>query len=758
MRKAMKKFLAGICCMALMVPLFAVPASSDDEAESSSSEESEAIDADEYDINEDKLITEDDAMKNMKLAVENSNLAFYYNESEVQFALKDKKNGKIWWSNPINADASAGKKAQKEELKSGMSLVYAEVSRRRTLTQVARTKSKYQMKVTDTGVEATFDFGDAEILVPVKYTLNDNYLAVSVDTKEIIERNGDKIATDISLLTTFGAADSEEEGYFVIPDGSGALINFNNGKAGYKIYQGKVYGNDITAVKTTKPTTSQPIYLPMFGIVKNDGGLLVVADKGDTCATINTYVGAQNKTSYNSCYFDFEIRTSDEYLMGGESNPLKVFEKRGIKVPEIEVRYYPVSDTGKVDYIDIADAYRNYLTDSEGVTKSAAADKTALYVDFYGGTLKTETVLGLPVTMQHKTTSFKDAKNILGQLKNMDVDSIVVQYNQWTTADIKEQVSDKAKAASKLGGNGAFEDLMDYAKINDITIYPAVDNLTFKTGKGYWTATDTAIRVSNAYSRQIEYDLAHGVENKYYKAMSLLSPRKYAKVFDNLADSYKKQGLSTISVGSATTVIYGDYGRTTISREMFKNNLQEYMADLQSSVGSILADGANAYVLKYVDHVSNVPLNSSKYDLFDVEIPFYQIVMSGLKPVSSTAVNGDAQIADLVLSAVASGTNVRFDFVADEANELKDTKYDKYYYADYRYWVEDAAGCYKFANEVLSDVAGNQITEYNILSDNEVETVYANGTKTVVNFADKTVTKNGNKISLYDYIGKEVIG
>lgn len=758
MRKAMKKFLAGICCMALMVPLFAVPASSDDEAESSSSEESEAIDADEYDINEDKLITEDDAMKNMKLAVENSNLAFYYNESEVQFALKDKKNGKIWWSNPINADASAGKKAQKEELKSGMSLVYAEVSRRRTLTQVARTKSKYQMKVTDTGVEATFDFGDAEILVPVKYTLNDNYLAVSVDTKEIIERNGDKIATDISLLTTFGAADSEEEGYFVIPDGSGALINFNNGKAGYKIYQGKVYGNDITAVKTTKPTTSQPIYLPMFGIVKNDGGLLVVADKGDTCATINTYVGAQNKTSYNSCYFDFEIRTSDEYLMGGESNPLKVFEKRGIKVPEIEVRYYPVSDTGKVDYIDIADAYRNYLTDSEGVTKSAAADKTALYVDFYGGTLKTETVLGLPVTMQHKTTSFKDAKNILAQLKNMDVDNIVVQYNQWTTADIKEQVSDKAKAASKLGGNGAFEDLMDYAKINDITIYPAVNNLTFKSGKGYWTATDTAIRVSNAYSRQIEYDLAHGVENKYYKAMSLLSPRKYAKVFDNLADSYKKQGLSTISVGSATTVIYGDYGRTTISREMFKNNLQEYMADLQSSVGSILADGANAYVLKYVDHVSNVPLNSSKYDLFDVEIPFYQIVMSGLKPVSSTAVNGDAQIADLVLSAVASGTNVRFDFVADEANELKDTKYDKYYYADYRYWVEDAASCYKFVNEVLSDVAGNQITEYNILSDDEIETVYANGTKTVVNFADKTVTKNGNKISLYDYIGKEVIG
>ena len=549
MRKAMKKFLAGICCAALMIPLCAVPASSEDEAavETDTSSDGEAVDADEYDIDEEKLITEDEAMENMKLATENSNLALYYNQKEAQIALKDKKNGKIWWSNPINADASAGKKAQKDELKSEMTLTYAEVSRRRTMSNVARSKSKYKMKATANGLEATFDFNEAEILVPVTYTLNDDYLSVSIDTSAIVERNPDKIVTEIALLTTFGAADSEEEGYFVIPDGSGALVNFNNGKAGYKVYEGKVYGNDITVVKSTKTTSNRQVYLPMYGIVKGNGGLMVVADKGDTCATINTYVAAQNKTSYNSCYFDFEVRTSDEYLMGGESQPLKVFEKRGLLVPEIEVRYYPVSDGGSdVDYVDIADAYRDYLMEDQGVTKSAAADKNALYVDFYGGTMKTETILGLPIRMQHETTSFKDAQKILQQLKDMGVGDIVVQYNQWTADDIKEKVSDKAKAASLLGGKNAFDNLMAYASSNDITIYPAVDNLTFKSGGGYFTMTDTAIRVSNAYSRQVEYELAHGVENKYYKAMSLLSPRKYSKVFDNLSDSYKKYGLHNI--------------------------------------------------------------------------------------------------------------------------------------------------------------------------------------------------------------------
>ena len=132
--------------------------------------------------------------------------------------------------------------------------------------------------------------------------------------------------------------------------------------------------------------------------------------------------------------------------------------------------------------------------------------------------------------------------------------------------------------------------------------------------------------------------------------------------------------------------------------------------------------------------------------------------MHGLKSYSTTAVNGDAQIADLILKAVASGSNLRFDLVAEEANELKDTRYDVYYYADAQYWTEDAASCYKFAKDILSDVSDQKITEYNIISDNEIETVYENGTKTLVNLADRTVTKNGKVYSLYDYIGKEVIG
>lgn len=760
MRINIKKILACVCCAAMMTSMFTISVFSDDEGADAA--ETEEADTEEAAADEDYVPrTEEEALAAAELVAENDKLALYVNKSEVTLALVDKNTGEIWWSNPINADGSAGKKAQIQELKAGMVLTFGEPSKRKTTNANSKVKGKAKISSASDGIKITYKFNSAKITVPVTYTLEDDHLKLKVDTSEIKEEDGDKLTTKLAFMTSFGAAENDEDGYFVIPDGSGALINFNNGKTGLKTYSGKVYGRDITPVNQTAPAVTQQVYLPMYGIVKGNSGMMVVADKGDTSATINAYVSGQNKTDYNSCYFDFEIRTSDEYQMGASNDsPLKVFEKRGILVPEIEVRYYPVSKSDKqdIDYVDIAAKYRDYLTSDYGVKVSDSVKDVPLYVDLYGGVLKKESVLGFPVTMQHAATTFDEAKDILTELNAGGADSIIATYNEWTAADIKEKVSDKAKPASKLGGKSDFNKLLSYAESNNISIYPNVENLTFKSGNGYWTITDTAIRVSNAYSRQITYDYAYGIENKFYKSMALLAPGAYERMFNNLAGSYSKYGLKNISVGSASTVIYGDYGRKATSKEMMKGIVQEGYKKLGEQVGSVLADGANGYVLPYVDRITDVPLDSSKFDVFDVEIPFYQIVMHGIKSYSTPAVNGQAQIGDVILSAVAAGSSLNFDLMAEEANELKDTRYDVYYYSDASYWTKDAASVYGFVKEILSDVSSEQITGYKILDNGNTETTYSNGTKITVNYTDRTVTKGGKTYKLYDYIGKEVIG
>lgn len=55
----------------------------------------------------------------------------------------------------------------------------------------------------------------------------------NIEEEDISSATG-SLLTSISVFNSFGAALDDEEGSFVIPDGSGALINFNNGKTSAK--------------------------------------------------------------------------------------------------------------------------------------------------------------------------------------------------------------------------------------------------------------------------------------------------------------------------------------------------------------------------------------------------------------------------------------------------------------------------------------------------------------------------------------------
>ena len=767
MNSKVKKTLAYMLCFSMIVSAGMTGVHSEEapaEEDTSAADSADEAEEEEDDAEEEETPrTEEEAMALMTEVASNSNLKLYKNEDEGTIALEDLKTGKIWWSNPVDLETSNAKKSQKDELASGMTLIYGEPASRATTVQTSKAKGKFKMKDIPNGIEITYTYAGPGITIPVQLTLEEDCLKLYVDTSAIEEKNPStvdgQLVTDLAFMTTFGAAGLDEDGYFVVPDGSGAVINFNNGKTGLKTYTGKVYGRDITAVKTTKQAVIQNVNLPMYGIVKGDSAMMVVASKGDTCASINSYVSNQNNTDYNSTYFDFELRTSDEYLMGGESNPLKVFEKRGILIPEIEIRYYPVSDNGEeVDYTDIAAKYRDYLIKEKGVEDKDLTDSSSLYVDLYGGTLKKESIAGLPVTVKESVTKFETAQYILETLNSNGVDDMVVTYNKYSSTNIGEKITDSFDPCSKLGGKSKFKDLMSYAESNNIKLYPSVDNQQFKTGNGYWNMTNTSIRVSNAYSQISVYDLAHGITNEYYSPLSLFTPASYNKAFTKLISSYNKNGVSNFAFGSLANTIYGDYGKKAVSREMAKGIVSDIYSSAKSS-GSVLAENPAEYVLPYADYLTNVPVSSSKFDLFDYDIPFYQMVLHGVTPYASTAVNSEADISKQILTSLAAGSNLSFDFVGIEASDLKDTKLDCYYYAYYANWVNEASELYQLADKVLTPASDAAIVSYNISEDgDEIETVYDNGYTTVVNFAENTVKAGNETYSLADYIGEEVIG
>lgn len=691
-----------------------------------------------------------------KCITENENLRLLFNEHNISFGIENKENGYIWWSSPIGAERdTTATPLLINDLRSSSVLTYGIPDARSTKTVRSNTpQCAINSEKIDNGIRITYDFKSAGFRYPVDYTLENDHLKVSLKKDNIEEYTSGNIATQITLLGAFGAGATDENGYFIIPDGSGSLINFNNGKNNADPYSQTVYGPDITAVPNKKGPVTQQIFLNMFGIVKEDNAMLVVASKGDSNAVLNASVSKQSKTDFNLCNFTFILRDTDTFYLSGDlSSKLTVFEGGKIKSDDIELLYFPIYGEN-ISYVDVADKYRNYLVENNLLSTKTTPNSAPLYVDFYGGTMKKTSFLGIPISMKKSITNFDQTKEILSNLKAENTNDIVVSYNNWTNDGISEKIDVDAKPSRILGGKKDFNSLKKYISSNDFELYPTAQNRAFYAGNGFHSFIDSTVRISGSYSQIVSYDRAFGVKNEFKKPMSLLSPSSFNDVFSDLSSNYKSNKLNGISLGDTTASLYGDYGKKNISRYNAMKKLCKNYNKINSSLGNgILADTANSYAFPYISHIKNLPLCSSRFDIFDEDIPFIQLVLHGYIPYSTTAVNADADAENLILSAISTGSNIHYDMIHEDANLLKDTSLDSLFYASADNWISAAAAEYSLVSDILADVSSCTITDYQRNGDVAV-TTYSNGKKVTVDFGSKTVKFDGKTVNLTEYSQK----
>ncbi len=687
-----------------------------------------------------------------RICAENDGFKLLVDDRLGNIGIENKETGYIWWSSPPGASRDRiATPLLADELRSSNIITYGIPSKRSTgILRSAADDCKLSVKDIQNGVKITYKYAKG-FEFPVEYTLEEDHVKASLKVSEIKETDPENIVTEITLMRSFGAADATEEGYFIIPDGSGALVRFNNNKTtDANAYSQSVYGKDITAVPTSKGAVTEQIYLPMYGIVKEDNAMMAVASKGDSNAYISAYVSGQSNSGYNMCNFTFVLRESDSFYMSGNSNDkFTVFERGGIKSDDIELLYYPIAKEN-ADYVDVAERYRNYLMEHEGLAKKTTADSIQMYISLYGGTQKKKPVLGVPVTMKQTATKYDEAVEILSELRDSGADNLVVAYKNWTDDGICGKIDTAAKPSGKLGGKSGFSKLTDYISENGFELYPVSDNRDFYSGNGYSSFSDTSVRVSGSYSRIVSYDRAYGIPDGLKKNMSLLSPSHFTEICGEIAENYNAAGLNGVSAGSLTTSLYGDYGKKSLSRFKAMELAEESFKKLSDSLeNGVLADSANAYVLPYVSHITNVPMSSSRFDIFNEDIPFYQIVMHGIVPYSTTPVNADADSETLLLMAAATGSLLSYDMLYEETSELKDTEFDIYYYANYADWTETAAAEYKLLKPIYTDVAEAVITGYDVENNgNNITTTYSNGSVVKVDLEARTIEFNGQVIDL----------
>lgn len=765
-----KKILVGALCAAMVLSTSQSVAWSEtaevttDTAAAESNDSAAATSDTEWE----GAITEQQALADCKLYAETNTHALYVNESTGVFAVETKSNGYLWWSSPYNVDSDpVANGSKKDDLKSAMIINAVKV----TDTEAPATdinsyescieKGDFAIEAIENGFKITYEFKNEGITVPLYISLVNDHIEASIAVDEIVETEhlgvtseSIRSVVDISLFHSLGAGSTQEDGYIITPDGSGAVINFNNGRTNTTEYSQKIYGKDLAISQDLAPAKTETAHLPILGIVKDDNAMLAVVKEGSAYATARASVSGQRATSYNTAWFDFSLRSTDSYYMGQSNTALKAYETAHIPESRITVCYYPIAKEG-ASYVDVALRYQQYLVEEMGMTKKTEDGKTPFYLDIYGGTVKQQSVMGFPVSLQTAATTYEEAKTIVEEFYNRGISDMIITYEDFNKAGITSRISAGVDYAGTLGGKSKFQLLDSYCDQIGAKLVPSVDIQEYeRSGNGFSKTGASAIRVTKAYATQTEYERAFGTPHDTRANWYIMSPAYYDKAVTSIVKDFVKEGISGISLADATNILYSDFtgnANRKTSRQQAVENLKACFQKIKDNGLTFNADACNDYAIPYADTIRNVPLYSSNFDVYDYDIPFYQIAVHGYVPYTSKAKNASSGAEEMFLLSVATGTPLHYEVMHESPNEFTDCNYDTLFYTFYEGWLDVAAGEYRLTQDFTKHLSDETITDFEYISQDVVRTTFSDGTEIVADLAQYTLEINGTDINLVDY-------
>ena len=455
--------------------------------------------------------------------------------------------------------------------------------------------------------------------------------------------------------------------------------------------------------------------------------MFAVIEKGAESASLS--VEAHNKNvGYSSVYPQFAVRgetnISNAYLQSAD-NSMKYAD--AFALSDITVAFYPLTGES-ASYVGMSKIYRNYL-ESKGMAKKKI--KTNLAVKFLGGDMINTNVLGVPTKEFFATTTIDEVKNIVKELNESTANNLLIDLVGFgkTGFEIGE-IAGGFSIASKLGGEKKVKELGNDGKNTYVLDFDVLGiNVN---GSGYSTTFDVAVAATKQRFALQRYDIATG--NNGGTLCYLISRSLLPEVCDKMIDYSKKIGLKGVALDTLSNYAYSDYNNQDYySKGNMGKDVSAILKKVRSNDLFVITNDANDYAAMNSDAVLDVPLQTSRADLFDDEIPFYQMVFRGYIPLYSPSVNLTNYQDDLLLKAVESGVGILYTFSNNHNTALR-KKENFYQFTVYKDLKESVVKNYNDINGYLNKVGDSTVTEHRVIEEGLHETVFSNGLTVYVNF------------------------
>lgn len=606
------------------------------------------------------------------------------------------------------------------------------------------------------GVDVSETLGFTIVL---EWTLRGDSVECTVPADRIEERGGGMVSR-IQLLPYMGAAGTEEEGYIVVPNGSGALIDFNNGKTTSAVYSQYVYDMDLVDAEYTKTQSIQSVRLPLFALCRRDSTVLATIEKGASLASITADISGRSN-SYNNAYASFTLRSSEKLSMfgAGETADMPIVED-DLYAETLTVRYTLLNEDYS-GYSGVANYYRERLLDEGVLTAKETGGDIPFYYDVIAGVKEQTHTLGVQHLRVMAMTTFDEASAMAETLSDMGVTHQVMNLQGWMNGGYYHDVADDIKIQRQLGSKKELEQLNAaltamggelYADVAFQNVSYVAKDYRYQEESSRYYGAGYAVSFGEVNPANFRRTASLGYSENLY---DLLSPKFLPHYVSHFIKEMEGIDVSGISLRDLGYELHSDKKRTNvINREEALMVVEAQLDALRQSGKRLMVSGGNDYALEGVSHVLSAPMQATEYFIVDESIPLYQMIVHGCVDYTGRAINtltSDDMRADL-LRLVEYGASTRYTFTWEAATEMKYTGLNKFYATTFASWVDEAVENYQYVNGALGQVSGAQMISHEALTDTVKKITYSNGTTIYVNYSGADAQADGFTIPAKDYL------
>lgn len=605
------------------------------------------------------------------------------------------------------------------------------------------------------GVTVGYYFAPQEIMIPVDYVLEKDYVRISIDSTKIQEGSSYNLVS-IALTPFLNSVENDTpDSYLFMPSGSGALINTKTvNDIGYD-YSSYVYGEDIAMDEQYYAGNETPVRMPVYGYKAGEAGGFSIIEKGSDAAVINVTSGSKN-FGFSSVYPSFNLRGFTNYITRNFNSTYQnaIFPNNMIN-GEFAVRFYPLKGEN-ANYTGMAKLYQNYLVNEQGLTKTD--DEKAINIDIIGGAQITKSFLGVPYTTVYDTTNLKEANEIVSKLTSNNVSNMTVKLKGYGASGVDiGKVGGGFTISGNLGSKADAKAFAAFCAENGIDTYMDYELVKFNSsGAGFSKSNDVVMNSGYITSTQYIYDKAIR-NNKKKQRYYLLRPVCFGEGVEKSLKANAKWTFGGVAFDNLTSVTYSDYSdyNDTVlynARHGYADAVSGALSKVKENNQKLLAYNANIFAALKANIVTEVPVMSMDGYAFMENVPFYSMVLKGYIPMTTESINRASTPQKAFLGAVEGGIGLNYTVMKKWDNSLINSDTTYFFSTKYDGLEAQIISTYADYSKYFDSVKGAKITSSSIVSDGVHCTVFDNGVTVYVNYNDSSVETPAGPVAAMNYI------